>query len=92
MALFRNDKGNYVQLSNDYMKKLRRVEQVKAVDKSSRDLIIMARALSSWLEQVETRGNRVGIRDLAVARLFNRKRLSNLARDLETKVEELVVS
>lgn len=87
--LYHTRKGKIEPMEKRHIHRLRRVEEVKTIAEASQRMIILTRALVSWLEDTERKSNKLAGRDLILARLFNRKQLSNAANHLERAAEDL---
>lgn len=92
MTLYLNKKGKYEPLSDRAIKRLRRVEPVKKVSLSAHEIARSIFALTTWLECIERRHDRMARSELVVVRKPNRERLRKLANDLCSNVDELVQS
>lgn len=89
MTLYTKKKGEFIPMTRQQIRKLRRVEEVVRVQKASAKLVLTSRALAAWLASVQRKGLRLDAVDMVVTRLPNVERLQALCDDAADANDQL---
>jgi hypothetical protein len=89
MTIFTKKGGNFVPLTREQIRRMRRVDQVVAVEKLSQQLLNTSRALAGWMESVEKKHLKMDAHDLVVTRLPNIERVQLQCDALDKALKEL---
>lgn len=82
MSLFTKKKGQYVQMTREQIRRLRRTAEVNLLLEQSKKAAITLTIMSAWLAHLDRNGRKLSQQDLIAASLPNRSKLLAIANNL----------
>lgn len=89
MALYRKHKGEYIELTTEQIKKLRRVDPVSRLQLKAEHAAYALIIHANWLRGIQRRSLKLDSSDLIVTRLPNVEKMEVQANELLTLVGEV---
>lgn len=89
MALYTRKRSEYVKLTREQIRKLRRTNEVVQLQTDAKAAARVLRALSFWMISVDKRAMKLDRADLMVTRTPNVDRLLSMADKIDRDVHEL---
>lgn len=89
MALYTRKNGEFVKLTRDQVRKMRRNDKVIELQKAAMTNAAHLRALTEWVRAIRVKSNAVAPQDLYVSALPNQARLLYSCLKVDEAIEQL---
>lgn len=89
MTLYTKKKGEFIPLTKEQVRRIRRTEQILTLQKQAWHMAVVLRAHADWLKGVERQSNTLRAGDIKVANLPNQERMRNMAKMAMDHVREM---